>query len=144
MKTSDTSCKNQEKYQKYIKFKPLSENRLQIVLFSSLSSHSSRSGNPASICAKTLNFVIVTLDRLFQKSGAAFSLIFIFWSVSGCQSCQKLHFLTLEVSKQGKKSNYQKFPHNFFEEPYEDIACKILDNFVNLCSLYNFFFAVLF
>ena len=60
-----------------------------------------------------------------------------------CQSCN-CHFSTSEPQKWSKKSNYRKFPYHFFEGPYEDIACKILDNFVNLCSFYIFFRQIFF
>ena len=48
MKTSDIKCKNQKKYQS-MKFQPLADNRLKIVLFSSLSRHSSLSSKVATL-----------------------------------------------------------------------------------------------
>ena len=59
------------------------------------------------ICAKTLLFGILTLDRLFLKRYAAIFLILIFLPDMG------RHFSTLKVLKWGKRSNYQKFPYDF-------------------------------
>ena len=97
------------------------------------------------VCAKTLIFGILTLDRLFLKRYAAIFLILIFFA---CRCLPKLfemtkisknhHFLTSRVQKWDTKSNYQKFSDRGFEEPYEDATCKVTGNFDKYCSLYFF------
>ena len=83
-----------------------------------------------SICAKILIFVIVTLDRLFQKSGASFFLISIKLVVSGCQSCRKCQrmpkndILTLKVPKQSKNQIIQNLCTNFLRENMKILRAK--------------------
>ena len=98
------------------------------------------------ICAKTLIFGILTLDRLFLKCYTAIFLILIFLPDMACESClnwqkngKNRHFSTLKVQKEGEKSTYQKFPHNVFEEPYGDATYKISVNFDEYCSFQIFF-----
>ena len=69
------------------------------------------------ICAKTLLFGILTLDKLFLKRCAAILIILVFLPNLTCENCKKCQFSTFNVSK--------IFAKNQIEEPYKDATCKI-------------------